>query len=252
MASARERRTTKKQKARKPGRPARPLTRGELVALAMPLFAQRGPDGVSMAEVAELAGIRKASMYHHFESKAALYAAVMDESLGQLRSLIAAARLDEGSFAERLDRLGALVTDALAARPEMAQLLVRELLGAGPYLAAGGAERVRETLEVTAAFLEAGMDAGEFARSDPRQLAISVSAVHLLAFAAQPTVTALLGQPIVSGPGLEARRAAVLEHVRRLCLAPAPATRRPIATLVPGPASSRHFRPGANVPRATR
>lgn len=212
--------TKVKQKARRPGRPSQPLTRGELVALAVPVFAQRGPDGVSMADVAGLAGIRKASLYHHFESKDALYDAVMDESLGQLLSLIAAAGLDEGSFAERLDRLGTLVTGALAARTETAQLLVRELIGQGPWLKGGGAARVQETLEVTAAFLEAGMEAGDFVRSDPRQLAISISAIHLFAFAAQHASSAFLGQAIASGRGLDARRDAVLEQVRRLCLAP--------------------------------
>ncbi len=204
--------------ARRPGRPAHPITPAELVALALPVFAERGPDGVSMSEIAELAKIRKASVYHHFESKEALYTAVMDDSVLGLFELIAAANLEEGSFADRLDRLGSLVIDALAARPQTARLLMRELIGHGPYLAARGTDRVKETLGVTAAFLEAGMDAGEFVREDPNQLALTIAGVHLFPFAAAEAAGALLGASLLVPPGLESRRTAVIAQVRRLCV----------------------------------
>lgn len=45
---------------------------------ALRLFARRGIDGVSIAEVALAAGVSKANVMHHFGSKDGLYAACLD------------------------------------------------------------------------------------------------------------------------------------------------------------------------------
>jgi AcrR family transcriptional regulator len=217
----RERRTeTKPRRAkgdapRKSGRPANPLSRAAILALARPVFAERGVDAVTTRDVADLAGIRKPSLYHHFASKAELYEAVLDEDISALLSLISQANLDDGSFLDRIDRLGSLITDYLSAHPAAARLLTRELVGGGPYLAARGGARVQETLAVTAAFLEAGMDAGELRRADPRQLAVSIAGLHLFAFAAPDSVTPFLG-PLHEAEHAALRKAAVLEQVRAL------------------------------------
>lgn len=204
---------------RKAGRPTNSLTPADLVAVAAPLFAARGADGVSLREVAEAAGIRKASLLHHFESKETLYTAVVDTALASLQTLVADARLDEGDFGVRLDRLGELVCKALSTRPETARLLLYELVGEGPYLRSGGSERVQATLELTAAFLEAGMADGAFRKSDARQLALSIAGLHLLPFAAAPASSALLGGDLFSPAQVKARTKAVLGQVRALCLA---------------------------------
>jgi TetR/AcrR family transcriptional regulator len=207
---------------RRAGRPKNPVTRLQLVAMARSVFATRGVDGVSLREVAELAGIRKASLLHHFESKQALYEAVLEDTLSKMLELIGAARLDEGDFLERLDRLGALVTEYFASHPETARLLVRELIGEGAYLDdPEGRQRVQQVLELTAAFLEAGMDSGAFARSDPRQLALSIAGLHLLPYSAWRASETFLGGKLGSSAQIAARIAAVLPQVRALCLAPA-------------------------------
>lgn len=223
MRSTASRKTTK---ARKSGRPAQPLTKADLVSLAAPVFAERGIEGVSIREVAELAGIRKASVFHHFATKELLYQAVMDDVLSRLFELIVAARLDQGSFVERLDRLSGLMVNALAQRPQSARLLLRELMGHGPYISSGGAVRVQETLEFTSAFLNAGMDDGAFRRDDPRQLALSIAGLHLLPFAAADTASALLGRDFLSEDSVRARVTCVTEQVRLLCLASKPPTRK--------------------------
>lgn len=220
-----------KARRRKAGRPSRALTPEDLVAVAGPLFAARGPDGVSLREVAERAGIRKASLLYHFDSKASLYHAVVDHAVAALTSLIVEARLEDGDFGERLDRLGAAVCRALGTRPEVARILVYELVAEGPYLRAGGAARVQETLRLTASFLEAGMKAGAFRPTDPRQLALSIVGLHLLPFAAARASAGLLGQELSSRAQLAARTAAVLAQVRALCVGEAPGVppRRPRA-----------------------
>jgi len=43
--------------------------REEVARVAARLFAERGYDGTSLADVAEAVGLRKASLYHHIEAK---------------------------------------------------------------------------------------------------------------------------------------------------------------------------------------
>lgn len=202
---------------RGPGRPKNPIDVGVIVALAREEFARRGYDAVSLREVAARVGLTKPALYYHFPSKAELYDTVLHEDAGALLQLVSEARLDEGSFVERLDRLGALFCDFLGDRPAVARLFLRELIGQGPYLSGLGAQRVQEILVVTASFLEAGMDAGAFRAQDARQLAVSIGGVHLFAFAAADVVSPFLGGDIFTGPGHAARKAAVLDQVRRLC-----------------------------------
>ncbi|MEM8618317.1 MAG: helix-turn-helix domain-containing protein [Actinomycetota bacterium] len=49
-----------------------------IIEVAGTLFARRGIDGVSIAEVALAAGVSKANVMHHFGSKDRLYAACLD------------------------------------------------------------------------------------------------------------------------------------------------------------------------------
>jgi AcrR family transcriptional regulator len=66
--------------------------REAIVHAAQPLFAQRGFEGVTTREVAEAAGVSEALLYRHFDSKAALYAAVLDSCVE--RSAADARRVD--------------------------------------------------------------------------------------------------------------------------------------------------------------
>ncbi|HBE91853.1 MAG TPA: TetR/AcrR family transcriptional regulator, partial [Gammaproteobacteria bacterium] len=58
--------TTSSSNSQPPGETA-------ILDAATRLFAERGFDGVSMRQVSEAAGVSKANIYHHFESKEALY-----------------------------------------------------------------------------------------------------------------------------------------------------------------------------------
>ncbi|WP_445442777.1 TetR family transcriptional regulator [Clavibacter sp. km1a] len=56
---------------RAPGRPVA-IDAGELARVAIALFAERGYDAVSMADVAEAAGVGRRSLFRYFPSKADL------------------------------------------------------------------------------------------------------------------------------------------------------------------------------------
>jgi TetR/AcrR family transcriptional regulator len=205
---------------RKPGRPAQPIDRSTLIAVAGRSFAAHGYAATSLSDIASAVGLRKASLYHHFPTKEALYFAVLDAAVSDLRQLVLGARFEAGDFGPWLDQLGALVTDYFAGPPDAARLLTREMVKGGRYLQAPGRREVEATLVATRAFLEAGMEAGAFRQQDPKQLALSIIGLHMYYFAATELSRSRLGQDVLAPKLVSARKAAVRSQVRALCLAP--------------------------------
>ena len=54
-------------------------TRGQLIAVARRLFAERGYEDTSIEAVLREAGVSRGSLYHHFASKEALFEAVAED-----------------------------------------------------------------------------------------------------------------------------------------------------------------------------
>jgi AcrR family transcriptional regulator len=54
-------------------------TRGQLVAIARRMFAERGYEDTSIEAVLREAGVSRGSLYHHFPSKEALFEAVAED-----------------------------------------------------------------------------------------------------------------------------------------------------------------------------
>ena len=66
--------------------------RGQLFAVALELFAQRGYRATTMDDIAEAAGVTKPLLYQHFSSKRALYLELVDsiahELVGAVRGAV--------------------------------------------------------------------------------------------------------------------------------------------------------------------
>ena len=128
------------------------------------------------------------------------------------------ARLSEGSYEERLDRLSHAVVDYFSAHHDAARLLLRELVDNGPFVAGEGSAIVLAILNDISSFMAAGMEDGAFGRQSPEQLALSIVGVHLYYFSSAEVVGRYVGAEVFSKAQLEERRGAVVEHIRRLCL----------------------------------
>src|ERR1700722_5940543 len=84
--------------------------REEILDEATRLFAERGYEGTSMADLAERVGLRKASLFHHFASKEQLRRAVLERLVQRITAKLASAsqempRDDHDGFAKHLDTL---------------------------------------------------------------------------------------------------------------------------------------------------
>jgi AcrR family transcriptional regulator len=68
----------------------REATRQALVAAARSLFTEHGYGAVGLAEIVRAAGVTKGALYHHFESKAALFHAVLERVQAEVATTVAA------------------------------------------------------------------------------------------------------------------------------------------------------------------
>ena len=106
---------------------ASPSTRSKIVETGESLFAKFGFAGVGMRAVADSVGVSKSALFHHFPTKRALWAAVLESSMLDFEARIVAAA-DRGTSALDALRLSLeAVIDALAENPSRAPLLLRSL-----------------------------------------------------------------------------------------------------------------------------
>jgi AcrR family transcriptional regulator len=143
-------------------------TRGELLAVARRLFGERGYAGVGTEEIVRTAGVTRGALYHHFDSKRELLAAVYEQVEGELTEKIARAALGGSDPVAALRAGTGMFLDACL-EPEVQQIV---LLDAPAVL---GWERWREIaadhgLGLVEAALGAAMEAGAISRQPLRPL----------------------------------------------------------------------------------
>ncbi|HEV7733923.1 MAG TPA: TetR/AcrR family transcriptional regulator [Candidatus Binatia bacterium] len=206
-------------------------SRDKILDCAEALFARRGFAGIGLSEVAEAAGLGKSSLFHHFHSKAQLYAAVMARILGRIETALMRALAEGGTPTGRLERWIDVIIDELAAHRTYARLLLRslfeddELAGELPEEQEANAV-LRRIVAAGGRLLREGMAAGEFRpASVPHTLQTLIGAT-VYHFASGDFGDEMIGRPLFSGSEVRRRKSEVKALVRR-GLAIAPAAKRP-------------------------
>lgn len=97
-------------------------TRSALVKAARELFADQGFAATSRDEIAERAGVTRGALYHHFESKTAVAAAVVAELEQELVERVVAAAAEGNGVREEL-HLGCRAYMDASADPTIARIL---------------------------------------------------------------------------------------------------------------------------------
>lgn len=164
-----------------------PDTRGAILAVAARSFAEHGYHRTRLHEVAEEVGIQKASIFHHFAGKAALYRAVLEEGHGQTEAIIRRALAAEGGWLARVRALLDAYVDLVSSHPERTKILLRQSLGDAPdgYDARPDSDRL---LDMVTSFLADGQRAGAFAPLDAQSLVLGVVGMVTFFFTSVPVV----------------------------------------------------------------
>jgi len=184
-------------------------TRRRLKEAATAEFAEHGPDGTTMAAIAERAGINKERLYKYFGDKQALFETVLTDELDKLAAAVAPVPGFEeiGEFAGR-------TFDYHAANPQLVRLLLWEGLAGVPVAdAANRTAHYKDKAQAYAAAQRAGVLDGDV---DPEHLVFMI--IGLAAWwAAAPQVARMLTGADDSDPAEHARRrASVIRAAERL------------------------------------
>jgi AcrR family transcriptional regulator len=199
----------------RPARTDRSSSRSDLLAIARALFADHGYAGVSMADIASKAGLKKSSLFHHFPTKDGLYRDVLDQVLGEIGGTVYAAigAADRG-FLERLDSASAAVARSLGEDATRARLIMRELLNHDG--AAAHVDMIVDVIAATAKFFEDGAAAGAWPHQDFHQAVLTIAGVHCFYFAVPDVTTRVSGLDPFHTDAVERRIQAVQVQVRQL------------------------------------
>jgi len=186
-------------------------SRDKILDRAEELFARRGFAGIGLAEVAEQVGLSKSSLFHHFSSKAQLYAAVMARILDRIEAELMRSLAEGGGPVQRLERWLDVVTDVLAAHPTYARLLLRSLFE-DDELAGGLPEEqdANDTLRrITASMgqlLREGMTTGVFRLASVTHTLQSLIGITIYHFASGEFGDELVGRPVFSPAEVKRRK----------------------------------------------
>src|SRR5437667_5925519 len=198
-------------------------SRDKILDAAERLFAKRGYAGIGLSELAEVVGLGKSSLFHHFRNKAQLYAAVTARILTRIEDHLVRSLARGGDPLARLERWLDELVDLLAANPTYARVLLRSLFEDDdlPGDTPGELEAQRAIGSLMAsvgALLREGMAAGLFRAANVQHLLLTLVGLTVFPFASGEFGAEVLGKDIFD-PAEVRRRKRELRDLLRFGLA---------------------------------
>jgi AcrR family transcriptional regulator len=101
-------------------------SRERIIKAARKAFAERGHDGVSMSEIAQMAGVKKALIYYYFPSKEDLFYEVWQYSIDELEDHVFSETRDENVYVSKLKRILRSYIDFITNKNEIKKIMDQE------------------------------------------------------------------------------------------------------------------------------
>ena len=195
----------------------RRVHKDDVVFEASRLFAEKGYGGLTMGELATRLGLRKASLFHHFATKDALYERVLGSLVETFQAVVLEAIASPAPPLDRLDVLTDALIAALGQHPYAARLLVGEAVHGGPLMSNILGRRIDDVLGAARDFVRAGQREGCFDRQlDPTHVVLTVVGALFLPFAIEATVERFAGTAPAHPAFVGARTVAIREQLRQM------------------------------------
>lgn len=170
-------------------------TAERILDTAEALFAERGYAGTTLRDVASAAGLRIPSLYNHFASKDALYAAVLERGIAPVIEALAA---PDAGGADAVQR----ILGQLNRRPNLPRLVQQEVLRGGERLSPVLAEWFEPALTQAEETLRAQPGARRWSDEQIPLLVLALYQVVVGYFAIAPLVKALNGEDLLASEAL--------------------------------------------------
>lgn len=153
------------------GSQPRKLVKEEIVRVAVQCFAQRGYQRTTLEDIVTRVGISRVTFYTYFESKAALFVAIVEQILEEYQRGIEKILPQPVSFAEKLHLAVVHHVSLLAQQGSFMRVLFSDEINLLPPQMAKAVEKKRQ---VVGHFLETtiakGIEAGELIDENPQLL----------------------------------------------------------------------------------
>lgn len=145
-------------------------TRDDIVLASIRLFARRGFHNASIAEISSAAGITKGAIYWHFDSKQALFDAILDRIKADWQRTVMAGVDEATDPREKLSRLFDNYLVLFTEESEVCLFLQRILLELDEPNSQVVAKVFERTARYVAGIIESGQRQGAFAADADAQL----------------------------------------------------------------------------------
>ena len=146
----------------KPGKTAE-----KILVAARAVFAEKGYSGTHVDEIAQRAGVNKATLYYQIGDKDTLYANVIHQVLGNIAQDIAAAVAQVDHPEEKLKAYINYLAGAVDKNPELPPIMMREIAAGGATLPRVVAEDIASVVTILIGILDKGRKKGIFTETIP-------------------------------------------------------------------------------------
>jgi len=208
-----------------------------MLKAAEKVFARAGFQGATMAEIADLAGVPKATLHYYFGSKEEIYRAVLDNILDLWLA-------ETESITVDADPATALTTYVQAKmrlsarRPDASRVFANEIVHGATHIGEYLRTELRRTVEARAAVIDQWAAEGRILPVDATHLFFTIWAATQTYADFENQVCAVLGKPRLSVSDHQRATAHVLTVVLRTCGLPCVSGQpRPVS---PSPANTTH------------
>lgn len=145
-------------------------TYDKILQVARRLFVQQGYTATSMRQVAEQAGIGKATIYHHFPDKQTIVMALHQKNLAKMGEAVQLVR-DESDPRRRIQIAATASVSFLFESADIMQIVRREVSGGRDQMQAGFMKFFQEYMSLLGDAVRRGAEQGIFRPVDPTNAA---------------------------------------------------------------------------------
>ena len=195
-------------------------TAEKILDVAEEAFADKGFEGATLRDVADRVGIRIPSLYNHFDSKAALYAAVLERGIGPLLQTLAESAMHRGEQGQPEDIVSQTL-ELLAQRPNLPRLVLHETLAGGQHLREILKSWLGPLLNQAEGLVAAGPAATRWERDQLPHLVLAMYHIVVGYFAIAPLYRELNGTDLLAPEALR-RQTDFLQKLSGLLFGPDP------------------------------
>jgi AcrR family transcriptional regulator len=148
-------------------------TRQRLLDAAARLFSQQGYDATGVAQICASAGVSKGAFYHHFETKQAVFLALLEEWLARLDAAFTAVRQDSTDMPQAVVRMADMAGSVLTSSGVQLSIMLEFWMQAyrDPQVWEAAAAPYQRYQQYFATLVEEGMRQGSLRPVDPQMAA---------------------------------------------------------------------------------